>query len=144
MVAYSYLYTGEDVEERCLSIEDLHALLLFLKGAAAKWRFIGLALKFLDPDLDIIERKPISAVEGPLRCFSDMLSQWLKRERPKLKDLAEALRDPLVEQEGLASRLEEEFKISCKTQTFSFCIYSEVNISLFLQSIKFICPLALL
>jgi len=125
VVAYSYSYAGEDVTERCLSIRDLHALLLFLKGAAARWRFIGLALKFLDPDLDIIERKPTNTVEGPLRCFSDMLSQWLKRERPKLKDLVEALRDPLVEQEGLANRLEEEFKIPCKTQTFPFCLYSE-------------------
>ena len=119
---YSYLYTGEDFEEEELSIWDLHGLLILLQCVAAKWRSIGLALGFLDRELHVIEIKPENVDGGPLHCFRDLLSRWLKWEPPNhtwptVKDLARALRHPFVGEKRLANKLEEEYKISCEIQS---------------------------
>ena len=100
--------------DKVLSIWDLHGLLTLLAHAATKWRFIGLALCFSDPHLDIIAHKLTNVVGGPLECFRDMLSQWLRwgppdHDQPTVNALATALRAPTVQEKRLANELQQSF-----------------------------------
>ena len=91
--------------EYILSECDLQPLLGFAGGAAAKWRRIGVALKFSKNVLDAIAATPRSV--SPIDCFADLLSRWLrwgppKHDLPSLQTLAEALREDTVGEEKIA------------------------------------------
>ena len=69
-----------------------------LKSAAAKWKQIGLNLRFLSSELTIIERKPMLLQEGDTDYFREMLTQWLKwappnHPWPTLEALSSALQN---------------------------------------------------
>ena len=103
--------------DKVLSIWDLHGLLTLLAHAATKWRFIGLALCFSDPHLETIAHKLTNLAGGPLECFRDMLSQWLRwgppdHDQPTVNALATALRAPTVKERRLANELQQNFKPS--------------------------------
>ena len=49
-----------------------------LSGHASKWRDIGIYLKFLSNELDIIEAKPRLYHEGTEGFLREMLSKWLE------------------------------------------------------------------
>ena len=100
--------------DKVLSIWDLHGLLTLLAHAATKWRFIGLALCFSDPHLETIAQKLTFVVGGPLECFRDMLSQWLRwgppdHDQPTVNALSTALRAPTVQEMKLANELQQTF-----------------------------------
>ena len=85
-----------------------------LAHAATKWRFIGLGLCFSDPQLETIAHKLTNVVGGPLECFRDMLSQWLRwgppnHDKPTVSALVTALRAPTVEEKRLANELQKSF-----------------------------------
>lgn len=91
--------------ENILSERDLQLLLGFVGGAAAKWRQIGVALKFSKNVLDAIAATPGNV--SPIECFTDLLNRWLKwappkHDLPSLQTLAEALRDDTVGEEKIA------------------------------------------
>ena len=113
-------YHTEDV----LSEHDLQLLLRFTKDAAPKWREIGLALGFSMGVLDAIAAKLENTSRGPVACFSDLLSRWLKFAPPKHRLptpelLAEALREDTVGEERMALDLTQEFQ--CKSGVFLPC-----------------------
>lgn len=81
--------------------------------AAAKWREIGLVLKFSTDELDIIAAT--SGNSFPIACFTDLLSRWLRWAPPKhylptLETLAAALRKDNVGQERMAYNLMQGFQ----------------------------------
>ena len=81
-----------------------------LKPATPHWKTIGLALGFLDHELNIIEHKHVP--EGVTGYFREMLSQWLKwapsnHSWPTLEALQPALQKS--GHEGLAVNLIPEF-----------------------------------
>ena len=95
-----------------LDEDHLQLLLSFVKREAAKWRKIGVSLKFEDALLDEIET---STTGGPVACFTELLTRWLKRVPPKfslptLEVLLEALREDAVGEYRIAYNLEQEFK----------------------------------
>ena len=110
--------TAKDVSriaEEVLSEHELNLLLGFVKGAAANWREIGLALEFSTDVLDTITATPDNTMEGPIACFTDLLRRWLKwappnHHFPTVKTLAEALRSGAVWEERVAYDLEQGFK----------------------------------
>ena len=95
--------------------------------AAAKWKPIGIALKFDPYVLEIISTMPENIARGPQACFSDLLTRWLKwappaRDNPTLAILVAALRSEIVEEFSLAAELERNFKGKCiisVAQTYS-------------------------
>ena len=106
-----------------LSQDDLQPLLDFVGHAAAKWREIGGALGFSTDVLDTIAAKPENMSRGPVACFTDLLSRWLKwappnHDLPTLETLAKALRAGTVGEERMAYDLTQGFQ--CKFYS-SFC-----------------------
>ena len=84
----------------CLSIGigDLYDVTVQLRDVAARWRYVGLALRLRDPDLSSIaaEGKPV------MDCLTDMLRLWLNKNydvdkygEPSWQMLAEAVREPV-------------------------------------------------
>ena len=110
--------TAKDVSriaEDVLSEHHLNLLLGFVKSAAPKWREIGLALGFSMDVLDAIAAKPDTISRGPIACFTDLLSRWLKwalpnHDFPTVKTLAGALRSGTVGEERIAYDLEQGFE----------------------------------
>ena len=99
--------------EYVLSEHDLTPLLGFVGRAAAKWKQIGVALKFSKDVLDAIAVTPGNMTL--IDCFTDLLSRWLKwappnHELPTLETLAEALRDGTVWEEKMARELIKGFQ----------------------------------
>ena len=81
--------------------------------AAAKWRQIGVALKFSKNVLDTIAAT--SGNSSPEDCFTDLLSRWLNwappnHDLPTVKTLAEALRECTVGEERMANNLMQGFE----------------------------------
>ena len=96
-----------------LSEDHLLPLLPFVKRASRKWREIGAVLKFSKESLDAIEAS--TSTEGPVACFTELLTRWLKRAPPKyspptLEALLDALRDDTIEEEGIAYDVGQEFE----------------------------------
>ena len=94
-----------------LDEDHLPLLLSFAKRAAGKWREIGAYLKFEDAILNKIETS--ISTGGPVACFTELLTRWLKRAPPKfslptLEALLEALREDDVGEERIAYNLEQE------------------------------------
>ena len=103
------------IAEDVLSEHHLHRLLRFVKGAAPKWREMGLALGFSNDVLDAIAAKPENVSRGAIACFIDLLSRWLKwappnHDLPTVKTLAEALREGTVGEERMAYDLVQGFE----------------------------------
>ena len=108
----SYAVDSSPAGEMRLSVRDLSVLTRTLKGAAARWKTIGLALGFLDDELTIIQRKPLLIPEGDTGYFRDMLSRWLKwappnHRWPTLEVLAAALNE--AGEECLAYDLKQQY-----------------------------------
>ena len=61
-------------------LKKQHLTLLYgqLSGHASKWRDIGIYLKFLSNELDIIEAKPSLYHEGTKGFLREMISEWLE------------------------------------------------------------------
>ena len=61
-------------------LKKQHLILLYgqLSGHASKWRDIGIYLKFLSNELDIIEAKPSLYHEGTKGFLREMISEWLE------------------------------------------------------------------
>ena len=83
--------------DQMLTEQNLHILTEILKPAAPQWKTIGLALGFLDYELNTIEQKPPLITEGLPGYFREMLNQWLKwappnHSSPTLENLALVLR----------------------------------------------------
>lgn len=118
MCAAFCVRTAKDVSciaEDVLSKHHLNLLLGFVKDAAPKWREIGLALGFSTDVLDGIATKPDNISRGPIACFTDLLSRWLKwappnHHFPTVKTLAEALRSGTVGEERMAYDLVQGFE----------------------------------
>ena len=106
----------EDVShcsEFILSDHNLPKLLGIVGRAAAKWRQIGVSLKFSKDVLDTIAAT--SGNSSPIDCFIDLLSRWLKwtppnHDLPTVKTLAEALRAGTVGEERMANELVQGFE----------------------------------
>ena len=95
-----------------MKLEDLATLLDILKPASGAWKGIGLALGFLDYQLNTIEHKPLLIPEGDTGFFKEMMSQWLRwalpnHSWPTLEALQLALQKS--EHENLAVNLIPEF-----------------------------------
>ena len=93
--ASNVVLTGNETR---LSESHLSDIISILKNAAAKWKQIGLNLRFLSSELTIIERKPMLLPEGDTAFFSEMLTQWLKwappnHPWPTLEALSSALQN---------------------------------------------------
>ena len=103
------------IAENVLSEHHLRLLLRFVKGAAPKWREIGLTLGFSMDVLDAIAAKPENVSRGAIACFTDLLNRWLKwappsHDLPTVKTLAEALRESTVGEERMANDLMQGFE----------------------------------
>ena len=88
-------------------------MLALVRPAAAKWRKIGIALRFEKNVLDEIEAT--SRNLDPIACFTELIGRWLKRAPPKnkfptLEELTEALRSDVVEEERIAYDLKKKWK----------------------------------
>ena len=80
-----------------IEIKDLFDITTELNEVAPRWRYIGLALRLYDPQLDKIAAggKPVTD------CLTDMLREWLNQNyevskcgKPSWQILAEAVRHP--------------------------------------------------
>jgi len=85
-----------------------------VKGAALKWKELGVALRFRKSELDEIEATVSHAAGGLKACLRELLSRWLdwappKRPFPTCRSLAEALRSETVKKYRLAYDLEQQF-----------------------------------
>jgi len=114
-VAFSTLGSLLPSPGRIFKAEDLQRLLELVtrKGAAVRWKGLGLALGFRKSELDEIEAT-VSYFGGPKARFRELLSRWLdwappKRPFPTCRSLAEALRSETVKEYGLAYDLEQQF-----------------------------------
>ena len=93
---------------------DLQMLLKIAGAAASKWKELGLALGFLNSELDMIEKTPLPIAGIPESCFREMLSCWLdwappNHSLPRMETLLEALRSSTVRKERLAYDIEQQF-----------------------------------
>ena len=84
-----------------------------MRGAAVRWKELGLALGFLKSELDEIEATVSYAAGGPKAYLRELLSRWLDWAPPKpfptCGSLAEALRSETVKKYRLAYDLEQQF-----------------------------------
>ena len=85
-----------------------------MKGAAVRWKELGLALGFLKSELDEIEATVSYAAGGPKAYLRELLSSWLdwappKRPFPTCRSLAEALQSETVKKYRLAFDLKQQF-----------------------------------
>ena len=88
-----------------LRSQDLNVILSECWEAKNKWMNIGLALTLENSDLETIRD---SCRENAEDCFREMLSRWLRSDRPTLANLIAALREPTVGYQQLAAKLERE------------------------------------
>ena len=98
-----------------LDEHHLKPLLHFVNRAAPKWKEIGVALGFSVDELNTIAAKPKNISRGPIACFTDLLSRWLKWAPPKhhtptLETLAWALMEDTVGEESMANKLMQHFQ----------------------------------
>ena len=96
-----------------LDEDHLQLLLGFAKRAAGKWRQIGVSLKFEDAVLNKIETS--ISTGGPVACFTELLTRWLKRapskfSLPTLEAMLKALQEDDVGEYRIAYNMEQEFK----------------------------------
>ena len=90
-----------------LTTDDLRAVRKATWDARAMWKDIGIELDLKVTDLDTIETN-----HGNVnKCFSEMLTLWLKRANPPptWSAMVEALKEPVVGFEDLAEQVETKF-----------------------------------
>ena len=115
--------------EKKLTIWDLHGLLFLLANVATKWRAIGGGLHFSDHTLNVIGRKLVCIVGGPVQCLREMLAKWLGCEKPPVCDpattcvLAVVLRCPSVNEGQVADTLERIFQSAGIVCVFIVLLY---------------------
>ena len=125
-----------------LDDDHLPLLLSFAKRASAKWRKIGVSLKFEDAVFNEIETS-ISNGEA-VACFTELLTRWLKRAPPKhslptLEAMLEALREDAVGEERIAYNLEQDFTSNIHTNLL-FRSKRRLFVLLFRETISNSCP----
>ena len=88
-----------------LTIDDLRAVRKAVWDARGAWKDIGIELDLKVTDLDVISGTNHGNVN---KCFSEMLTLWLKRVNPppKWSAMVEALNEPAVGFEDLAEKVE--------------------------------------
>ena len=88
-----------------LTIDNLRVVRKAVWDARAAWKDIGIELDLKVSDLDVISK---TNHENINKCFSDMLTLWLKRVNPppKWSAMVEALKEPAVGFEDLAKQVE--------------------------------------
>ena len=69
-----------------------------------KWRELGLALG-LSPHT--LERIALEFPRDPSRCLTEVLAEWLQREKTSWRALVAALRQPTVAKKALADEIAE-------------------------------------
>ena len=97
-----------------LILNDRHvsALLQVMHNHSLKWRKIGLALGFTEPELQDIESKPALLITAPFSYLEDLMSQWIQwptddhESEPTLEKLCTALKSSLVGLGRLAKEVE--------------------------------------
>ena len=94
-------------------MNDLKAVRTAIWDARSDWQDIGIELGLKVTDLEAIEETNRGNVD---KCFSKMLTQWLKRANPPPTWLAmvEALKVPTVGFEQLAEQVENKFLVEPK------------------------------
>ena len=128
--------------ENKLSIWDLHHLLLLLVNVATKWKEIGGGLHFSKHNLNVIGKKLVCIVGGPVQCLREILAQWLGCNKPPATTcvLTVVLRHPSVNEGQLADTLERTFypagmyNTYYHTVTVSFAMFYETTSFLRLPS----------
>ena len=90
-----------------LSITDLAKVLRAVYDARTKWYNIGLELKIMPSDLDVIR---FEYHDNPSECFRELLSRWLRRGDPKPTwvVLAYALESPTVGFRTLSEEMKQK------------------------------------
>ena len=96
-----------------LKIEDLRIVQDKIWTARSKWHHLGIGL---DIPVDTLEAINLNNQGKCERCYTAMLTEWLRRAspRPTWSALAEALRSPSVNMRNLAKQLphQGEFVVS--------------------------------
>ena len=89
----------------CLSINNLCEVKRAVWEARVKWYDIGLELRVSPDNLDVINKKNHEDCDV---CIREMLKVWLRRSHPSpsWKELAEALRSPMIDYGELADRFQ--------------------------------------
>ena len=91
------IWFGQAHSTQILKENDLDKLYDIVRNTAPRWKTIGLALGFLQSELEIIEMKPLLIPIGVTAYLQEMLHCWLKWSPPKhcfptTESLANALR----------------------------------------------------
>ena len=88
-----------------MTIDNLRAVRKAVWDARAAWKDIGIELDLKVTDLDVISETNHGNVN---KCFSEMLTLWLKRVSPppKWSAMVEALKEPAIGFEDLAEQVE--------------------------------------
>ena len=103
-----------------LSEKDLVHLMRLLWSYSDKWEMIGLCLRFIQRELNIISGMLKLLLGAPVSYLQELLSQWVQwpteehQKNPTLGALCTALRSSLVGLGSLAEDVEKEMK-QCAT-----------------------------
>ena len=97
-----------------LIINDSHVLALLQKmhNHSYMWREIGIALRFTEPELQIIQSTPALLNKAPFSFLEYLMNQWVQwptddhESEPTLEKLCTALKSSLVGLGRLAKEIE--------------------------------------
>ena len=106
---YYYVFSSADLLDKPPDIRQL--LNRVASEARNKWRLVGIELGIKLDQLDAISEE-----KNCILCYSKVFSQWEKKENPDFpfnwRTILNALRSSIVEENSLATKIEEWLRTS--------------------------------